>query len=127
VRPGHERLGRGLQQARERRGRGNPQQPAAHYLQRRPAVAKGDAQRNYAAAGRRAARLLRPWRCRAHWGRGRLSDLCNARPGAQERRSPQALSVMSADEQQIRDLVATWMSATEAGDVDAVLALMADD
>jgi len=34
---------------------------------------------------------------------------------------------MSADEQQIRELVATWMSATEAGDVDGVLALMADD
>jgi len=35
---------------------------------------------------------------------------------------------MSAtDEQQIRDLVATWMAATEAGDVDKVLSLMADD
>ena len=35
---------------------------------------------------------------------------------------------MSApDEQQIRDLVATWMSATQAGDVETVLGLMADD
>lgn len=31
------------------------------------------------------------------------------------------------DEQQIRDLVATWMSASRAGDVDAVLSLMTDD
>jgi uncharacterized protein (TIGR02246 family) len=31
------------------------------------------------------------------------------------------------DAQQIRDLIATWMAATRAGDVDAVLALMADD
>ncbi len=34
---------------------------------------------------------------------------------------------MSPDEQQIRDLVATWMSATGAGDIDKVLSLMADD
>jgi len=34
---------------------------------------------------------------------------------------------MSADEQQIRDLVATWMSATRAGDIDTVLSLMTDD
>ena len=32
-----------------------------------------------------------------------------------------------SDEQQIRELVATWMSATQAGDVDAVLGLMTDD
>jgi len=32
-----------------------------------------------------------------------------------------------SDEQQIRDLVATWMSATEAGDVDTVLSLMTND
>lgn len=31
------------------------------------------------------------------------------------------------DEQQIRDLVATWMSATKAGDLDTVLGLMTDD
>ena len=31
------------------------------------------------------------------------------------------------DEQQIRDLVATWMSATRDGDVDTVLSLMTDD
>jgi uncharacterized protein (TIGR02246 family) len=34
---------------------------------------------------------------------------------------------MNADEQAIRDLVASWHRATAAGDVDAVLALMADD
>jgi uncharacterized protein (TIGR02246 family) len=33
----------------------------------------------------------------------------------------------SSDEQQIRDLVATWMSATRSGDVDTVLSLMTDD
>ena len=32
-----------------------------------------------------------------------------------------------SDERQIRDLVATWMSATEAGDIDTVLSLMTDD
>jgi len=31
------------------------------------------------------------------------------------------------DEQQIRDLVATWMSATRDGDLDTVLSLMTDD
>lgn len=34
---------------------------------------------------------------------------------------------MSADEQQIRQLVATWMTATKAGDVDTVLSLMTED
>lgn len=34
---------------------------------------------------------------------------------------------MTSDEQAIRDLVALWHSATAAGDVDAVLALMAED
>lgn len=34
---------------------------------------------------------------------------------------------MQNDEQQIRDLVSTWMSATKAGDIDTVLSLMADD
>ena len=33
----------------------------------------------------------------------------------------------SSDEQQIRDLVATWMSATRSGDIDTVLSLMTDD
>ena len=33
----------------------------------------------------------------------------------------------ASDEQQIRDLVATWMSTTQAGDVDTVLGLMTDD
>ncbi len=31
------------------------------------------------------------------------------------------------DEQEIRQLVSTWMAATKAGDVDKVLSLMADD
>jgi uncharacterized protein (TIGR02246 family) len=34
---------------------------------------------------------------------------------------------MSGDEQEIRQLVATWIDATKAGDADAVLSLMADD
>ena len=34
---------------------------------------------------------------------------------------------MASDEQQIRELVATWMSATRAGDIDTVLSLMTDD
>jgi uncharacterized protein (TIGR02246 family) len=34
---------------------------------------------------------------------------------------------MSSDEAQIRELVATWMSATKTGDVDTVLSLMSDD
>jgi len=34
---------------------------------------------------------------------------------------------MPADEQEIRQLIATWMSATKAGDVDTVLELMSDD
>ena len=34
---------------------------------------------------------------------------------------------MSADEQAIRGLIATWLQKTREGDVDAVLALMADD
>ncbi len=34
---------------------------------------------------------------------------------------------MQTDEAQIRELVATWMAATRAGDVDTVLALTADD
>jgi uncharacterized protein (TIGR02246 family) len=34
---------------------------------------------------------------------------------------------MQTDEQEISQLVATWMAATKAGEVDKVLALMADD
>ena len=34
---------------------------------------------------------------------------------------------MNGDERQIRDLVATWMSATKAGDLATVLNLMTDD
>ncbi|WP_457388967.1 YybH family protein [Roseateles sp. P5_E1] len=34
---------------------------------------------------------------------------------------------MQADEQEIRDLVTTWMAATREGNVQAVLALMTDD
>ena len=34
---------------------------------------------------------------------------------------------MTRDEQEIRQLVATWMSASKAGDVEKVLSLMADD
>ena len=34
---------------------------------------------------------------------------------------------MQGDEQEIRQLVATWMAASQAGDVETVLSLMADD
>lgn len=34
---------------------------------------------------------------------------------------------MQSDENEIRQLVSTWMSATKSGDVDTVLSLMADD
>jgi uncharacterized protein (TIGR02246 family) len=34
---------------------------------------------------------------------------------------------MEKDEQEIRKLVETWMSATKAGDVETVLGLMTDD
>ena len=34
---------------------------------------------------------------------------------------------MESDEEQIRELVQTWMGATKAGDIDTVLSLMADD
>ena len=34
---------------------------------------------------------------------------------------------MNADEQAVRDLIATWMRATMAGDTDTVLSLMTDD
>jgi uncharacterized protein (TIGR02246 family) len=34
---------------------------------------------------------------------------------------------MQKDEQEIRQLVATWMTATKAGDIDTVLSLMAED
>jgi uncharacterized protein (TIGR02246 family) len=34
---------------------------------------------------------------------------------------------MQNDEQEIRQLVATWMAATKAGDVETVLSLMSDD
>jgi uncharacterized protein (TIGR02246 family) len=35
--------------------------------------------------------------------------------------------IMSNDEQEIRQLVATWMAASKAGDVEKVLSLMSDD
>jgi uncharacterized protein (TIGR02246 family) len=34
---------------------------------------------------------------------------------------------MQNDEQEIRELIATWLSATKAGDAEKVLSLMADD
>jgi uncharacterized protein (TIGR02246 family) len=34
---------------------------------------------------------------------------------------------MQSDEQEIRQLVSTWMAATKAGDVETVLSLMTDD
>jgi uncharacterized protein (TIGR02246 family) len=34
---------------------------------------------------------------------------------------------MQNDEQEIRELVATWLTATKAGDIEKVLSLMSDD
>ena len=34
---------------------------------------------------------------------------------------------MTTDEQQIRQLISTWMSATKAGDIETVLQLMSED
>jgi uncharacterized protein (TIGR02246 family) len=34
---------------------------------------------------------------------------------------------MQSDEQEIRQLVATWITATKAGDIETVLSLMAED
>jgi uncharacterized protein (TIGR02246 family) len=34
---------------------------------------------------------------------------------------------MNSDEQEIRQLIATWIDATKSGDTDTVLSLMADD
>jgi uncharacterized protein (TIGR02246 family) len=34
---------------------------------------------------------------------------------------------MNSDEQEIRQLVSTWMEATKAGDIETVLSLMSDD
>ena len=34
---------------------------------------------------------------------------------------------MKSAEEEIRELVATWMTATQAGDIDTVLSLMTDD
>ena len=34
---------------------------------------------------------------------------------------------MTSDEQEIRQLVQTWMAATKSGDIETVLGLMADD
>ena len=36
-------------------------------------------------------------------------------------------TAMTDDERAIRELVATWMTASQAGDIDAVLGLMTDD
>lgn len=38
-----------------------------------------------------------------------------------------ASTTTASDEQQIRDLVATWIGATTAGDLETVLGLMAED
>jgi uncharacterized protein (TIGR02246 family) len=34
---------------------------------------------------------------------------------------------MQSDEEQIRQLITTWMAASKSGDIDTVLSLMADD
>lgn len=37
------------------------------------------------------------------------------------------VAIMNKDEQDIRDVVATWLAATRAGDIDTILGLMTDD
>jgi uncharacterized protein (TIGR02246 family) len=37
------------------------------------------------------------------------------------------MQCMKSDEEQIRDLVTTWMTASKAGDVETVLGLLTDD
>ena len=34
---------------------------------------------------------------------------------------------MPSDEQEIRQLISTWMTATKAGDIESVLKLMSED
>jgi len=47
--------------------------------------------------------------------------------GEIQRNIGQARGAMTDDERAIRDLIATWMKASEAGDVNTVMSLMADD
>jgi uncharacterized protein (TIGR02246 family) len=56
--------------------------------------------------------------------------LAGAPRGRKSTEAPEALpaeKLMTVDEIKIRDLVGTWMSATNAGDLDTVLGLMAED
>jgi uncharacterized protein (TIGR02246 family) len=41
--------------------------------------------------------------------------------------APNAKNIATSDEQQIRDLVATWLRASTAGDLPTVLSLMSED
>jgi len=73
----------------------------------------------------REARLVDPTGnviCLYHAGRNRLDPPW--RVGARDRDDP---APIDADERAIRDLVATWMAASRAGDVATVLSLMTDD
>ena len=103
---------------------------ATQCLQRNPAGAKGNARparrvyRGFHAArcgcsGRRRHFLRSRRQCRLHLRHRR--HCAGTRAGCTDE------GAMSPDEQQIRDLVATWMSATSAGDIDTVLSLMTDD
>lgn len=47
--------------------------------------------------------------------------------GELERRASEEELHVQNDEQEIRQLVSTWMTASQAGDVDKVLSLMTDD
>jgi uncharacterized protein (TIGR02246 family) len=53
-----------------------------------------------------------------------LGALCTTSPAVQDGSSE---AMMTEDERAIRELVDTWMSATQTGDTQTVLALMADD
>src|SRR4051794_11728606 len=61
-----------------------------------------------------------PMKCARGW-RGSASRLRHDRPMAKWRPD------MTADERAIRDLVAAWMAASQAGDLKTVLGLMTDD
>src|SRR5678816_405684 len=57
----------------------------------------------------------------------RLGLLSQASACTRISRAMTAEADMQTDEQQIRALVATWMAATKAGDVETVLGLMTED
>ena len=75
-------------------------------------------------AGGRAATSCSPPRRRARWS---AKSPSRRHPVRREAAQGTVSRRMTADEQEIRELVATWMSATKAGDLPTVLSLMTDD